>query len=388
MPRPQGTVPEVQVTLVGPTNPYKGGIAQHTTRLAERLAAAGHDVDLLSWSAQYPQRLYPGSLELAAPDTEPAFPGTRWALRWNSPRSWWRAAELPAHRSDLVVLCVVNGLQVPAYRTILERSRRAGRPVVALCHNVVPHEAGRLQRAAIGSLLRRVDRVLVHSADEACRARQLGVERVVTSPLPFHFPAHARAVDVHREATGRVLTFGLVRPYKGVDVLIDALALTDAPVRATVAGEFWTPVDELHDRAVRRGVAERVELVDGYLEPEQVLDLLERHDALVLPYHSGTGSQQPRIAHLVRTPVIASEVGSFPDQVVDQVDGFLVPPGSTGHLAQALDHLYEPGRLDHLRAAVRPPDPSAEWARYVEQLLSDPSSEPSSGTGANGRLAR
>lgn len=369
----------VQVTLVGPTNPYKGGIAQHTTRLAEHLAEVGHDVDLLSWSAQYPRFLYPGSLELEAPASEPAFPGTRRALRWNSPRSWWRASDLPVERSDVVVLSVVTGLQVPAYRTILERSRRAGVQVVALCHNVVPHDAGRVQRTAVGSLLRRADRVLVHSAEELRRARDLGVERVTVCPLPFHFPARPRPVDADRRVTGRVATFGLVRPYKGTDVLIDALAGTASPVRATVAGEFWTPVGQLRERAEERGIGDRLDLVDGYLEPERVLDLLEQHDALVLPYRSGTGSQQPRIAHLVGTPVIASRVGSFPDQVVDDVDGFLVRPGSSEDLARALDRLYEPGRLERLRAAVRPPDPAAEWRRYVEHLLPEEAPTPRRG---------
>jgi glycosyltransferase involved in cell wall biosynthesis len=362
----------MKITIVGPTNPYKGGVAQHTTSLARRLDAAGHDVDLLSWSAQYPRRLYPGVLELADPASEPAFPGTRRLLRWYDPLSWWRAGSRARRRADLVVVSLVNGLQVPAYATLAFRQRRAGARVVAVCHNVDPHESDPVQRRLIAAFLRSVDGALVHSASEAELVRETGVDRVEVAIIPFHFPAASRAgalAPVEDPPTGSVITFGLVRPYKGVEVLIDALARTTRPIRAVVAGEFWTPVDALTDRADGAGVADRIEFRDGYVAADDVMSLLRAHDALVLPYVSGTGSQQPRIAHLAGLPVVATRVGSFPAQIRDGVDGLLVDPSSPGQLAAALDSLYDDGRLRAMRRAVVPPDEEQEWQDYLGHLL-------------------
>lgn len=69
--------PPQRITIIGPTHPYKGGIAQHTTELAHRLAARGHDVRIESWSAQYPARLYPGQQRVEAPEMEPFDPTDR-----------------------------------------------------------------------------------------------------------------------------------------------------------------------------------------------------------------------------------------------------------------------------------------------------------------------
>ena len=79
----------IKVALVGPTHPYKGGVAAHTTALAHELEEAGHEVALVSWSHLYPPALYPG--EQAVPDGSPdarPFPGTTRPLSWARPDSW------------------------------------------------------------------------------------------------------------------------------------------------------------------------------------------------------------------------------------------------------------------------------------------------------------
>ena len=71
----------MKIAIVGPAHPYKGGLAQHATSLAHRLAAAGHEVLLQSWSAQYPKLLYPGQLTVETPEVE-LFPATERTLAW------------------------------------------------------------------------------------------------------------------------------------------------------------------------------------------------------------------------------------------------------------------------------------------------------------------
>ena len=354
------------ITLVGSTHPYKGGVAQHTTSLAEHLADRGLTVDLLSWKAQYPKRLYPGELELADPGSERKFPGTRRELAWYSPWSWWRSAE-PVRRSDLLVLSLVNGVQVPAYRCIQIRARRAGVRTVVLCHNVFPHESDPVQRLLIRGLLCAADGVVVHSRSEKEAAESLGACKVEHVRMPFHFPSKP-GIPTPPDGSGRVLFFGFVRPYKGVDVLIEALARTERHICATVAGEFWTPASELRSQAARLGVVDRVELVDRYLPAAELLELLRSHDAVVMPDRSGTGSQQPQIARLGGRVVIASRIGDLPDQVRDGVDGLLVDPGDSIGLARSLDSLYDGGRLQLLSGNVEPPDEDADWDNYVEAL--------------------
>jgi glycosyltransferase involved in cell wall biosynthesis len=235
----------VRIAIVGPAFPYKGGGAHHTTELAHRLAAEGHDVTLESWKAQYPSFLYPGEQTIATPEGV-TFPGTRHALAWYRPDGWFRTGRR-LRSFDLVVLVVLSPVQVPAYLGIAYGLGRGGPRLVALCHNVLPHERKPYDVPLMRRLLRRADGALVHSAQQARLARDLAPGTpVLTADLPAHLPTPpggTRVVVPDAEPAGNLLFFGMVRPYKGLDVLLRALARLDG-VRLTVAGEFWGGVDD------------------------------------------------------------------------------------------------------------------------------------------------
>ncbi|MEU8172840.1 glycosyltransferase family 4 protein [Microbispora hainanensis] len=360
----------MRIAIVGPTYPYKGGGAQHTTELAHRLRARGHDVVIESWRAQYPSFLYPGQQTIDSPEGEP-YPGTRRDLDWRRPDGWV-ACGRRLRGADLVVFAVLSPVQVPAYLGILYGLRRRAR-VVALCHNVLPHESKPYDRPLMTALLRRADGVLAHSEQQADLARALTGAPVRVAALAPHLPTRGAREATGREPTGRLLFFGIVRPYKGLDLLLEALAQVPG-VRLTVAGEFWGGLEDTRALIARLGLADRVEIRPGYVAAEDVPGLFAEADALVLPYRSATASQNVWLGHEHGVPVIATRVGALPDNVRDDVDGLLVEPGSAGPLAEAIKRFYEPGTPERLRAGVAPVDPEPHWAVYLDALLAAPES--------------
>ncbi len=358
----------MRCTVIGPTHPYKGGVAQHTTTLAHRLTEAGHEVDLVSWSAQYPALLYPGVQRVQEPEV-PVHPRTRHPLAWYRPDTWWRVGrQLGRGSPDLLVLVLVTPVQIPAYLVVLAAmgSRRRRPQVAVVCHNVLPHENRPGDRTLVAALLRRADRVVTHSAEQAQLAGELGARHVVPLELPPHGPAANRVVE--RGPGGRgLLFFGFIRPYKGVDVLLRAVARVPG-VRLVVAGEAWDGAGSLEAQVVELGLADRVELRLRYLPEGELEQLLAGADALVIPYVSGTGTQVVRVAQRHGLPVVATRISTVPDQVADGEDGLLVPPGDVDALAAAIRRLYEPGVLPRLRSAVRPPDDDLIWRPYVAEL--------------------
>lgn len=358
-----------RIALVGPTHPYKGGIAQHTTTLAHELSGAGHTVDLISWSEQYPNRLYPGVQRV--PDGEPEVrPWTRtsYPLSWRRPDGWWRTGR-GLRTYDLVVLVLVTPVQVPAYRTLLAALGGPPPRTVLLSHNVLPHERRAVDVAMVRAVVRRCDACFVHSAEQAALARELGARAVRTAPLPLALPMTDPAVRHDDEVRHRLLFFGLVRPYKGLDLLLTALARTPGSA-LTVAGEFWGGT-QVTERLVRElGIADRVELRPGYVPAAEVPGLFARVDALVLPYRSATSSHNPDLAFEYGVPVVTTSAGALADRVRDGVDALVCAPGDVDALAAALARLYgEAGLLAALRRGVRPPDRAGEWARYVAALV-------------------
>ncbi|MEV5407985.1 glycosyltransferase family 4 protein [Thermopolyspora sp. NPDC052614] len=364
----------MKIVLVGPTYPYKGGGAHHTTELAHRLAAHGHDVVIESWRAQYPAFLYPGQQTIDAPEGEP-FANVRRELDWRRPDGWLRAGRR-LRAADLVVLTVLSPVQVPAYLGILSGLGATRRPatatrVTALCHNVLPHERKPYDRPLMKALLRRVHAVLTHSEQQSALAGELTPAPRRVAVMPPHLPVK-RPGDAANEPDGvreRLLFFGLVRPYKGLDLLLRALAAGPPQVSLTVAGEFWGGLDETRALIAELGLTDRVELRPGYVPAQDVPGLFERADALVLPYRSATASQNVWLGHEHGVPVIATRVGALADHITDGVDGLLVEPGSVEALTDALNRFYAPGEPERLRAGVKAVDPDPYWSAYVETLL-------------------
>ena len=171
-----------------------------------------------------------------------------------------------------------------------------------------------------------------------------------------------------------MLAWGIVRDYKGVDVLLQAAA-TVPDVEVTVAGELWGEAGErVRAAAADPRLAGRVELREGFVPGEQLPALLADADVLALTYRHATASQNVTLAHVHGLPVLATRVGTFADQVRDGVDGLLVAPDDVAAVAGALRRLAEPGVLEGLRAGVPEVDLEGPWHAYLQTLtaLADP----------------
>jgi glycosyltransferase involved in cell wall biosynthesis len=378
----------VRIALIGPAHPYKGGGARHTTELAHRLTAAGHDVIIESWRAQYPARLYPGQQTVEVPEGEP-YPRTHRRLAWYRPDGWL-AAGRRLRSADLVVFALLTPLQVPPYLAVLiGLGRRPNRPRTAvIAHNVLPHERRPGDVALTRILLSRVDTVITHSAAQAAQARALGPGATVrTVPMPPHLPtagqpdheaerAPVPASDPPRASLAdaacppvRLLFFGIVRPYKGLDVLLRALAGAPAHVTLTVAGEFWGGTEPTEKLIAEFGLRDRVTLRPGYVPATALPALFAAADALVMPYREATASQNALLAFAHGVPVITTTAGALAEAVRDGVDGLTCAPDDAEDLLRALKEISDPQTAQRLRSGVRAWDPEPGWAAYLRSLL-------------------
>lgn len=362
-----------RISIVGPTHPYKGGIAQHTTILARRLEEAGHQVEIVSWRHQYPKALYPG--ELYVPDGKPEVPEhstVRTPLSWFAPWGWLRTARSLRDR-DAAIFVIVNPIQGIAYWTMLRALRKARVRTIALFHNVVPHEKRWLDSHVTTGILENADVALAHTQEEADTASRLGARATAVTPLaPLVLPGAdgaARTVRADADSPLRVLAFGLVREYKGIDLLIRAVA--KAPhAHLTVAGEFWGGTGPYQELVDQLGIADRVELKDGYVASDEVAGYFADADVAALAYRSATSSAAAMLALDYGVPVVATAVGSLREVVEDGRYGLTVPAEDVDALAEALE---EAADVEHLRrwdAALAGREKSGDsmWRSYVEAV--------------------
>jgi glycosyltransferase involved in cell wall biosynthesis len=363
----------MRIALIGPAHPYKGGGARHTTELAHRLAKAGHDVVIESWRAQYPRRLYPGQQTVDVPEGEP-YPRTHRRLAWYRPDGWL-AEGRRLRTADLVVFVLLTPIQIPAYLAIASTLSKTKTAVI--CHNVLPHERRPGDIPLVRALLNRADTVITHSAAQAAQAKDLAPGATVrTVTMPPHLPAATgqdQNLSPERVASPtphtRLLFFGIVRPYKGLDILLRALAQAPPHVTLTVAGEFWSDRTQMDDLVAELGLRDRVTLRPGYVPADEIPALFANADALVMPYREATASQNALLAFAHGVPVVTTTAGALAEAVRDGVDGLTCAPGDTADLLRALTEISDPAVARRLRAGVPAVDPGPGWAAYLRVLL-------------------
>lgn len=367
--------PKKRVAILGPVYPYKGGIALHTTELAHRLTMGGYDVEVVSWKHQYPRFLYKGEQRLTDKKPEIApFSNTVYTLNWYNPLGWWHTGRSLRKYDFVLVIFFVPQIQGP-FGTVVSWALGHGkmRPqLVALCHNVLPHEKRPGDKLFARIFLKHVDTVLVHSEEQAALACSLTSKPVHVAAMAPHLPESARITNKsHTGVQHRLLFFGMVRHYKGIDVLIRALA--EVPnVTLTIAGEMWGKSKlELTNLVHELSLDDRITFMPGYVPSERLPELFAESDALVLPYRSSTGTQNVDLGFAYGLPVIATRVGTNAQRINDGVDGLLCEPDDPAGLARTLNHFYEDGMSDKLKKNVHQPTFDGEWQVYIQTLLNN-----------------
>lgn len=365
--------------LIGPTYPYRGGIAHYTTLLAQHLRAE-HEVLLLSFSRQYPAWLFPGKSD-RDPSERPLQTEAHYKLDPLNPLTWRRTLhQLREWQPNVVVVPWWHPYFAPVWAG-LGRGIRRVRPrprLLFICHNVRPHEQGRLSRWLLPNVLRwaigRGDGYIVHSqADAAILRSYLPQAQVVVSPLPTYAALGGEAtaeLPVDLPADKPLLLFcGLVRPYKGLDVLLEAMALLKRPVHLLIAGEFWQGGQANYQAQIDRlGLANCVTIIDDYLPDELLAACIDRANVVVLPYRSATQSAVVQTAFGRGKPVITTNVGGLAEAVEDGRTGLVVPPEEPKALAEAIEHYFVHHLEGRFSENILAGNGRFSWERLMQQL--------------------
>jgi glycosyltransferase involved in cell wall biosynthesis len=342
--------------LVGPVFPYRAGIAFCTTRLARELQC-----DVISFKRQFPKFLYPGG-----DDVDPTLPraDARFLLDIVNPLTWLRTALLlRRERPDAVILVWWIWVWALPYLTLLAFLPKSTR-VVLQCHNIGDKEPAAWKRFLTNRVLRRGDALVVHARSEAADAARRTTRPIVTTFLPVH--ELGGAIPSREEArrqlglSGNVaLFFGHVRPFKGLDIALRAWRLLQTDATLVVAGEAWWK-GEAEYRELARGLANvRFEL--RFIPDAEIATYFAACDVVLAPYRIEAQSGVALTAFHFARPVIATNVGGFPE--ILEAD-MLVPPENPTALARAVDAFFARGDREALERRAAEAARKYSWEEY------------------------
>lgn len=370
----------MKFALVGPSYPLRGGIAQYTTSLYHCLSRQ-YSVLLVSFRRQYPALLFPGNSQQDLSHSAYRAEGEA-ILDTLSPRTWERAARrLAEFGPDLVLFQWWHPWFAPAYAGLIRRLRRKRpQPVFFLCHNVFPHERFRMpgyslvERHLIGLALRQADGFLVHSEALRKEVRIFNHQapiRCIYHPVYDFYSRWKPEREKPPDSTARLLYFGKVRRYKGLEVFLRALALVKGRVdyRAVVAGEFYVSSEPYRRLAEELGIAGCIEWHDRYIPNHEVPSLFLQADLVVLPYLEATQSGVVPLAYHFEVPVVASNVGGLSEVVLDGQTGYLAAPGDPEDLAEKIASYFRGEEKGAFQKNIRTFRERLSWQQVVDNVL-------------------
>lgn len=370
----------MKLVFVGPTHPCRGGIARYGSFLLARLQER-HECLGIGFDRLYPAFLFPGQNQLDPGPLSPQGAAARRLLHYGKPQAW-------AHASQIIEAFAPDGAVLTWWVSFwalhtgwLARSLKPSTPVIFLCHNVLPHEARFFDTPLTRWALRPGDGFIVHSRDDRDTLLRLFPGAQVARREHPVFPLDA--VPVTREEARRklgmagrmLLFFGFVRPYKGLDVAIEALARLGSDygdVSLWVAGEFWEDEQRYRKLIAERGLENRVRIEAGFLPESDLALRLAVCDGVVLPYRSATGSGVLGSAYAGGKPVIATSTGCFKEMVIPGQTGLLCRPGDPDSLAQAIREFYQAPGPQRFQAGVTQAAQQFSWdgiLNAIEELV-------------------
>lgn len=323
--------------LFGPTSPYRGGIAAFNDAIAS-VIQKNHSLTIYNYKQLYPSILFPGSNQFKS-DSNTSSIGER-VLHSYNPIQWeiFRK-KIISQQFDVILFPYWHPFFAPMYIRLLPKTTRN----IMIGHNLNPHESFPFTKPLLRSVLNKVAGVITLGKSELKIAEEIGFKGKTTFHLSPIYPDYVKRFNEEVQPASIkipkdkkvILFFGLIRPYKGLDVLLNAMKselMTD--VALLIVGEHYGDSTNLRQKIA--DLSDRVMWIDRYVSDDEVPSLMKISELVILPYISATSTGVLPIAYCAGKPVIVTNVGGLPELVWKDKTGDVIPPNDPLALTQSI----------------------------------------------------
>lgn len=368
-----------KIVIIGPAHPLRGGgLTTFNQRLAKEIITEGDVCSIYSFSLQYPSFLFPGKSQYT---NEPAPKGIRIFSVINSinPFNWLKVGgRLKKDRPDIIIVRYWLPLMGPALGTILRQVRKNKyTKIICIADNIIPHEHRPGDKVLTKYFLKSCDAFITMSEKVMKHLRSFEKKKpalLVPHPLYDNFGEIISKIDARKhlglpEDQKIILFFGFIRKYKGLDLLLEAMADTrirQSEIKLMVAGEFYEDKKKYHEQIAQLGISDQLILKTDFIPDSEVKYYLCAADAIIQPYRSATQSGVTPLAYHFEKPMIVTNVGGLPSLVPDKEAGLVVEPNPAS-IADAIIRFYELGEdffIPHLRTEKQ----KYSWGNLVKAI--------------------
>lgn len=369
----------MKILIVGPAWPYRGGIADFDERIAREYIKKGDEVEIFTFTLQYPSFLFPGKTQYS-PDPRPEDLDIKRKVNSINLFNWIKMGrELKKKNADLLIIKFWLPLMAPCFGTIARIVKGNGKTkVVSILDNIIPHEHRPGDKILSKYFVSSIDAFIAMSKSVYDDLKSLNDKKpCLLSPHPI-YDNFGTAVN-REEAIGSLgldpsakymLFFGFIRDYKGLDILLKAIAderIKNSDIKLIVAGEFYNNSEKYFEMEKQLGLEGKIIWRTDFIADEQVKNYFCASDIIVQPYKTATQSGVTQIAYHFEKPMLVTNVGGLPEIVPNGKVGYSVEPEAKV-IADAISDFYCNGRYAEFVENIKEEKKKYSWDRMLENV--------------------
>lgn len=370
----------MKIIIVGTSHPYRGGIAAFTDRLATEFVKEGVDIEVVTFKLQYPSFLFPGKTQYSDAKAPEGFSIERKVNSINLLNWIIVGKEIRKKNPDIVIFTYWMSFFAPCFGKIarvIKRNRKT--KCIGLIHNMIPHEKSLLDKLFPPYFVKAMDGFVALSKSVLDDVKSLDNQNKPKCFVPHPLYDHFGEIVDRSEAIKHLnlapnyryfLFFGLVRAYKGLDILIDAFAdsrLRNYPVKLIVAGEFYDDPKPYLEQVDNYDLKDLVIIQNQYISDDNVKYYFNAADMVVQPYKSATQSGVTQIAYHFEKPMLVTNVGGLGEIIPNGKVGYVVDPEPNA-IADALVDFCENNRYTAFVEGVKEEKQKYQWSNMTDAI--------------------
>lgn len=369
----------MKIIIVGTTYPFRGGLAAFNERLAREYIQQGHEVEIFTFSLQYPSFLFPGKTQFSSEEAPTDLKIHR-TINSVNPLSWLLTGmKIKKLNPDKVIFCYWMAFIAPCFGTIARLARSPKTEIIALIHNMIPHEPTILDKLFPKYFVNAMDGfvAMADSVIEDVKQFDANSKPKIVSPHPIydHYGALLDKKDAAiklglYDQNAYILFFGFIRQYKGLDLLLEAFAderLRKFPLKLIVAGEFYENPEPYLSQIAKLKLGNFVELRTVFIPDSEVRNYFSVADIVAQPYRTATQSGVSQIAYHFEKPMLVTNVGGLAEIVPHGKVGYVVDV-EPAQIADALVDFYENKRAAEFIENIKTEKLKYAWSQMTEAI--------------------
>jgi len=370
----------MKIIILGTAYPFRGGLASFNERLAYEFQSMGHEVIIYTFTKQYPDFLFPGKTQYS--DSEPPKDLTilRKVHSYN-PLNWFSVGkQIQREAPDVLITRFWIPFIGPSLGTIIKQAKKGNQlKAISIIDNIVPHESRPGDKQLSNYFTKQIDEFVVLSQFVGEQLKDFITNQPVRfAPHPI-YDNYGEIIDKelaikHLKLDPKkkyILFFGFIRDYKGLDLLLEAMAtetLRKRDIQLIVAGEYYSNEEKYQDLINQLQIQDQLELFNSFIPNDEVKYYFSAADLVVQTYKSATQSGISQIAMHFEVPMVVTDVGGLKEIVKHDINGYIVKQ-DPDDIAHTITRFYEEQRAQDFKEKIIEDKQLYSWKHFANVML-------------------